>query len=154
MFLAERCRSVVAVDPGLLRLPDSLPSTARIEHLPMLLERALPLLRARGAAFDLYCCDMNAPPLEAVDLLLATLPLLRAGARIVLTFKSGAEKKHEWQKVVDAQLERLRRVADEVQLLHLFANTSNECTVVCRLAARVDLGARLSRCCRALAGRT
>ena len=47
VFLAERCRSVVAVDPGLLRLPDSLPSTARIEHLPMLLERALPLLRAR-----------------------------------------------------------------------------------------------------------
>ena len=80
---------------------------------------------------------MNAPPSVAVGLLLDTLHagLLRPGARIVLTFKSGAERKNEWQTVVDAQVERLRAVADDVRVLHLFANTSKECTVVCTLAA-------------------
>ena len=104
-------------------------------------------MRARGAAFDAYCCDMNAPPPVAVGLLLEALPLLRPRARIVLTFKSGAERKHEWQRVVDEQLARLRAVADDVRVLHLFANTNRECTVVCRLAAP-DPAALLRRCCR------
>ena len=38
-------------------------------------------------------------------------------ARVVLTFKSGAERKNEWQNVVDAQVERLRAVADEDERL-------------------------------------
>ena len=135
-FLAARCAGVVAVDPGALRTQGT-PCADRIEHLPMLLEAALPQLRSRGAAFDAYCCDMNAPPSVAVGLLLDTLHagLLRPGARIVLTFKSGAERKHEWQTVVDTEMERLRAVADDVRVIHLFANTSKECTVVCTLAA-------------------
>ena len=155
-FLAARCGGVVAVDPGQLKTQGT-PCAERIEHLPMLLEAALPMLRARGAAFDAYCCDMNAPPSVAVGLLLDTLPLLRPGARIVLTFKSGAERKNEWQGVVDGQLERLRAVADDVRVLHLFANTSKECTVVCRLAAAPRAPQHhqllLAQCCRRAGGR-
>ena len=45
------------------------------------------------------------------------------------------QSSYAWQTVVDAQVERLRAVADDVRVLHLFANTSKECTVVCTLAA-------------------
>ena len=42
---------------------------------------------ARGAAFDLYVCDMNVAPGAAVELLAQSLPLLRPRAAVVVTMK-------------------------------------------------------------------
>ena len=58
--------------------------------------------------YDLYCCDMNAPPAVATDLLLQALPLLRAGAVVVLTFKNTFKKPAPWHEACEAALARLR----------------------------------------------
>ena len=82
---------------------------------------------------------MNAPPAQAVDLLLESMPLLRAGAAVVLTLKNTYPKPAEWREAVERELGRLRQVADDVRTIQLFANTSRETTVLARVsAARVD----------------
>lgn len=66
-FLAQSgCALVSSVDPGKLHLPATAACRA-IDHLQMRVEQALPILEARGAELDMYCCDMNEEPSIAVD---------------------------------------------------------------------------------------
>jgi len=129
-FLADAgCSHVIAVDPGKLEL-GSAPNPA-IEHLQMKLQDALPLLLPRASSpADLYCCDMNAAPPLVVDLFLQAVPLLRAGARVVLTFKNVYPKKHAWQQAHDLAISRLAEHLTDLSSVQLFANTSRESTVL------------------------
>ena len=128
---ASGCGRVVAIDPAQMRL-DGLPAAqaAAVEHMRVKLQVALPSLVERRVAADAYLCDMNAPPSDVVNLLLTAAPVLRAGARLVLTFKNDGAKPAEWRDTVATQLMRLRAVADGVRTLQLFANTSHETTVL------------------------
>ncbi|EOD30059.1 hypothetical protein EMIHUDRAFT_462926 [Emiliania huxleyi CCMP1516] len=113
------------------------------EALPRLLERS----RTSGP-YDLYCCDMNAPPAVATDLLLQALPLLRAGAVVVLTFKNTFKKPAPWHEACEAALARLRGPLDGVRSVQLFANTVRECTVLGEVRAAAEAGA--AERCRAM----
>ena len=141
--------SVVAIDPGALE-PRVLALPA-VEHLRTRFEEALPRLLERSRTsgpYDLYCCDMNAPPAVATDLLLQALPLLRAGAVVVLTFKNTFKKPAPWHEACEAALARLRGPLDGVRSVQLFANTVRECTVLGEVRAAVEAGA--AERCRAM----
>lgn len=124
------CAKVTAVDPGLLNLPASVAKSGKVEHLRMRIEDAIPLLEARGGVrLEMLVCDMNAPPLDVVNIAMRALPLLAPGASLVLTFKNPFVRKAEWHTAMDCALEQLRTVADGVEVMHLLANTSRETTV-------------------------
>mmetsp|Transcript_7423 Transcript_7423/g.24700 ORF Transcript_7423/g.24700 Transcript_7423/m.24700 type:complete len:618 (+) Transcript_7423:26-1879(+) len=149
-YLAEAgIGSVVAIDPGALE-PRVLALPA-VEHLRTRFEEALPRLLERSRTsgpYDLYCCDMNAPPAVATDLLLQALPLLRAGAVVVLTFKNTFKKPAPWHEACEAALARLRGPLDGVRSVQLFANTVRECTVLGEVRAAAEAGA--AERCRAM----
>ncbi|KAJ1496456.1 hypothetical protein T484DRAFT_1923527, partial [Baffinella frigidus] len=80
-LMQHGCERVVAIDPGdVATLPG-------VEHLRCKLQDAVPLLRERGEQADLFVSDVNCSPSEAVEMLLLCLPILRPGARVILTFK-------------------------------------------------------------------
>lgn len=98
--------------------------------------QALPLLQARrGPPLEMLVCDMNAPPAEVVSVALYALPLMAAGAVLVLTFKNPFPKRLEWHAALQEALSDLGTFADDVQVVHLLANTTKETTVVARVAA-------------------
>jgi predicted rRNA methylase YqxC with S4 and FtsJ domains len=137
-YLAESgCTQVFSVDPGLLDA--RVLAMPTVEHLRMKIEDALPLLTRRGLAgrIGFYCCDMNAPPAQAVDFLLKALPLLRPGAAVVITFKNTLHnpraKKAEWEADVAAGVQAMGAAVEGVRVVQLFANTPRECTVLGRV---------------------
>lgn len=141
-YLAQAgCAKVWSVDPGLLD-PGVLALPA-VEHLKMKIEDALPLLTRKGVAgtIGLYCCDMNAPPAQAVKLFLRAVPLLRPGAAVVLTFKNTLHnpraKKAEWEADVAAGVEAMGETVEGVRVVQLFANTPRECTVLGRVISGI-----------------
>ena len=71
----------------------------------------------------------------AVD---ATPSMLADGCPLVLTFKNPYPSKGEWQGALEAALEELRELADDLRVLHLLANTSKETTVVSRMRAKPE----------------
>ena len=94
------------------------------------------------------------PPAVATDLLLQVLPLLRAGAVVVLTFKNTFKKPAPWHEACEAALARLRGPLDGVRSVQLFANTVRECTVLGVVRAAAEAGAQEAgavaverRCC-------
>jgi 23S rRNA U2552 (ribose-2'-O)-methylase RlmE/FtsJ len=130
------CEKVTAVDPGLLNLPAPVARSGKVEHLRMRVEDAIPLLEARGGVrIEMLVCDMNAPPVDVVNIATRALPLLVGGASLVLTFKNTYVRKAEWHAAVEVALEQLRTVADGVEVMHLLANTSRETTVAGRVRA-------------------
>ena len=149
-FLASRGVAVVAVDPA--EIPD-LPSGCR--HLRETAESAWTRLRAeteRKAAdeerpvetrasppFDVYVSDAVLHDADAQERLLAgavDAGLLRDGATVVVTFKSapGRGAGEGYERAARARAESLgRRLCDEWELVHLFANRRRERTFVGRL---------------------
>jgi hypothetical protein len=124
------CARVTAVDPGELVLPEAVVSSGAVEHLRMRFEDALPLMADRGDALDLVVCDINAPPKAVVGMVRMARPMLAPACPLVLTFKNPYPSKAEWAGALDAALDELRELADDVSVLHLLANTSKETTVV------------------------
>ena len=148
-WCAERCAKVYAVDPG--KLADPVPSN--VEHMAIKVPRgtvarfgccvlthkaavgfaqaqdAVPELLKRGVTLDMYICDMNCYPKDAIEvngapsppmLLLLLLMVcvhsrvvvrlqvfktcasaLRPGAPVVITLKKFHRNAHEWKTIVD-----------------------------------------------------
>lgn len=154
-FLASRGVAVVAVDPA--EIPD-LPNGCR--HLRETAESAWTRLRAeteRKAAdeerlvetrasppFDVYVSDAVLHDADAQERLLAgavDAGLLRDGATVVVTFKSapGRGAGEGYERAARARAESLgRRLCDEWELVHLFANRRRERTFVGRLRRTQD----------------
>lgn len=145
-WCAERCAKVYAVDPG--KLADPVPSN--VEHMAIKVPRgagaplaavcllttaavvcaqaqdAVPELLKRGVTLDMYICDMNCYPKDAIEvngapsahvlLLMVCVhsrvvvllqvfktcaSALRPGAPVVITLKKFHRNAHEWKTIVD-----------------------------------------------------
>lgn len=87
-------------------------------------------------SFDIVCSDMNAPVKKMPDVIASLSPLVRAGGWLVVTLKF----KHQLPQAATTTPDCVQALTDFIktqnyafcQCLWLFANSSNERTVVAR----------------------
>ncbi len=145
-FLAHGCAvdRILSVDRGELALPEPWPS--HVTHWKVLGDDAITTLQSeRDSAnssgtmwqgIDLYCCDANITPITSINMLLRCkeLDLLskeeNVVIRIVITLKNVYRKKLDWDTAVNHCLQTMRDNGfEEVDLVHLLANTQKETTM-------------------------
>lgn len=81
---------------------------------------------------DLYCCDANIPPTATTAILLQCVrhAMLADNARVILTFKNPYGKKDAWKQSVQESWQQLTDTGfQEIEELHLLANTAKETTI-------------------------
>lgn len=121
---------VAAVDPA--ELAAAVLALPQVEHMRMRSEQAMAVLRARGERFDVLVCDMNCAPAEAAAMVQTISGAVRPRGLLVLTLKRTARNGEQWKAAV-AEAERLlARSWCEVRIVHLFANTNHERTILAR----------------------
>ena len=135
-LLEHGAAHVIAIDPGDVSVePGAL--MAKVEHVRAKVQDCVGDLCERGQQQDVVVCDMNCSPHECVELLLQLRPLLRSGALAVITFKkfseSGKCTRETYRSDQERALELLAAVASDVSVVHLFANTLEERTVIASL---------------------
>jgi len=126
------CDRVIAVDMGALAAP--IPEG--VEHWRMKGQEAIDILASKSFLIDIYTCDMNVSPIEAVELFLQAIPLMQVSGVAIITFKRTEKNKAKWNALKAEGLRRLNTCEQvrSVEETHLIANTPNETTVVIRLA--------------------
>ncbi|MBN1458964.1 MAG: hypothetical protein JXA57_05470 [Armatimonadetes bacterium] len=107
--LAEHAAEVVAVDPA--NLDAKVAALPNVRHLRC---RAEELLDRDDliSSFDLLTCDMNVDPRQAAQMLCQLAPVLKEGARAIMTIKyvSRARRRHEQEarETLAEQYEEIR----------------------------------------------
>lgn len=126
------CKVVHSVDPG--KLSPDVRDLNGARHWKMKVESALPLLGKENVRVDVWTSDMCLHIMsEQVDWLLRAREagVLRPDAMFILTLKcnTGHSKlSHDYQ--VEKEVARLKKLATEVEVMHLFSNRNGERTVM------------------------
>jgi hypothetical protein len=153
LCLAALCHAerVLSVDKGLLTLS---PWPSAVAHWKVLGNEAIERIIAERAGrhlnvvdvapegnqeidvtstdIDFYCCDANVPPEDTVQMLVRCIEasLLADQARVVVTFKNVYRRRADWEQSVPSCLEQLKSHGlQQIQIMHLLANTQRETTI-------------------------
>ncbi|KAG8461682.1 hypothetical protein KFE25_001300 [Diacronema lutheri] len=125
---------VTAVDPA--ELDAQVLVLPGVAHMRMRAEEAAAAMLARGERFELLVCDMNLPPDDVVRLVQSMAPAVRPGGYLVLTLKRTMRNGVEWAAATSDAERRLAACWRDVRLVHLFANTNMERTILARRRER------------------
>ncbi|GAB5357467.1 hypothetical protein AAMO2058_000377200 [Amorphochlora amoebiformis] len=131
-FLASRGFRVLAVDPGELKLSVKIhPFHSNVQHVAKRVLDSKSEMKEQGP-FEFIVCDINIPPEESCKKMLevASLGVLKPGAKLVLTLKMITRQIKSFPKVREAALKLLEHSFKIWKSYHLFSNSHREWTVL------------------------
>lgn len=80
---------------------------------------------------DIYCCDANIQPNSAAEILLFAVEkkILSKNAKFIVTLKNSFKNKNEWEKQKSNAIIILSQYFNNIECIHLLANTPKETTI-------------------------
>lgn len=133
-FLERRleCHTIYSIDPG--DLHEAVLGLQGVEHWRKTIQNSLPELQKQGSRIDIWVSDMCVKDMEQqVDWLLKALEMdvVGSGTFVVLTLKCIlGHSSSTFDFLVEKQLQRLKPVARDLQVIHLFYNRFSERTIM------------------------
>eukprot|EP00045_Choanoeca_perplexa_P008541 m.79912 g.79912 ORF g.79912 m.79912 type:complete len:399 (-) comp14529_c0_seq9:2058-3254(-) len=126
-YLADKCKHVVAVDPG--ALAQDVLNRPNVTHLASKVQECLSELQARGP-YGLLVCDMNTFHFDAIEALKPAINLMVPGARLIFTIKLGSKTAAAAERAETSVTEALSPYFQVDEVVWLFANRRRERTVL------------------------
>ncbi|CAJ1967055.1 unnamed protein product [Cylindrotheca closterium] len=133
-FLERRleCQTIYSIDPG--DLHETVLGLKGVKHWRKTIQNSLPELQKQKSRIDIWVSDMCVKDMEQqVDWLLKALEMdvVGSGTFIVLTLKCiHGHSSSTFDFLVEQQLKRLKPLARDLQVIHLFYNRFSERTIM------------------------